>query len=91
MRNADYDGYIEIPCIRATNSLPNRVLTFSKAISKSNKDYDCWVVFYEDDYEFERLWNNPRAYLEKLSKFNGVISPDYSLYRNMPLVMQQWN
>ena len=33
----------------------------------------------------------PKAYLERLKKFNGVISPDFSLYRNMPLVMQQWN
>ena len=24
-------------------------------------------------------------------KFNGVITPDFSLYRDMPLVMQQWN
>lgn len=23
--------------------------------------------------------------------FRGVISPDFSLYRDMPLVMQQWN
>lgn len=26
-----------------------------------------------------------------LKKFAGVISPDFSLYRDMPLVMQQWN
>ncbi len=24
-------------------------------------------------------------------KFEGVITPDYSLYREMPLVMQMWN
>ena len=29
--------------------------------------------------------------LDKLKKFKGVISPDFSLYRNMPLVMQMWN
>ena len=60
-------------------------------MSKSCKDFDCWVVFYEHDEKFERFWNNPKAYLEKLKKFNGVISPDYSLYRSMPLVMQEWN
>lgn len=48
-------------------------------------------MFYEHDVKFERLWNNPKRYLEKLKKFKGVISPDFSLYRNMPLVMQQWN
>ncbi len=46
---------------------------------------------YEHDVKFERLWNNPTRYLDKLKKFKGVISPDFSLYRNMPLVMQMWN
>ena len=41
--------------------------------------------------ELYRLWNNPKAYVKKLKKFRGVISPDFSLYRNMPLCMQLWN
>ncbi len=89
--DANYDGYIELPCIRTSKELPNWVITFSKAMAKTNKDYDCWVVFYEYDKNFERLWNNPKQYLNKLKKFNGIISPDFSLYRNMPLVMQEWN
>ena len=63
--------------------------SFSKAISST--DYDCWVHFYEDDVNFERIWNNPQKYLPILKRFKGVISPDFSLYRDMPLVMQQWN
>ena len=89
--DANYDGYIELPCIRTSGELPNRVITFSKAMKKRNNDYDYWVVFYEYYKNFERLWNNPKKYLRKLKKFNGVISPDFSLYRNMPLVMQEWN
>jgi hypothetical protein len=49
------------------------------------------VHFYEDDTSFERLWNRPNTYLPILKKFKGVISPDFSVYRDMPLVMQQWN
>ena len=66
-------------------------MTFSKAMKKSFKDFNYWVVFYEHDAKFERLWNNPKQYLTKLKKFRGVISPDFSLYRNMPLCMQMWN
>ena len=40
---------------------------------------------------FERLWNQPNKYLPILQKYAGVISPDFSVYRDMPLVMQQWN
>ncbi len=91
VENADFDGYIELPVIKTSDKLPEKVVTFSKAMSKSWSDFDCWVVFYEHDKEFERLWNNPKQYLNKLKKFKGVISPDFSLYRNMPLVMQMWN
>ena len=55
------------------------------------KDYDCWVSFYEENARFERLWNNPKKYLQKLKKFQGIISPDFSMYRDMPFCMQLWN
>lgn len=45
----------------------------------------------EDDFLFERIWRNPRKYLEVLQRYEGVILPDFSLYRDMPLVMQLWN
>ena len=57
----------------------------------SSTDFSSWVCFYEDDAGFERIWNNPNKYLPILKKFDGVISPDFSLYRDMPLVMQEWN
>ncbi|ACV22892.1 Uncharacterised protein [Slackia heliotrinireducens] len=47
--------------------------------------------FYEFDYLFERVWRDPRRYLPILRRFNGVILPDFSVYRDMPLVMQLWN
>ena len=91
VENAEYSGKIELPRLITSNKLPNKVITFSKAMSKSFNDFDNWVMFYEHDKNFERLWNNPKQYLSKLKKFNGIITPDFSLYRNMPLCMQQWN
>ncbi len=91
VKNSTYDGFFEIPSVPTSELLPEKVIPFSKAMSENFKDFDCWVVFYEDDRKFERLWKNPKAYLRKLKKFKGVISPDFSMYRNMPLVMQMWN
>ena len=91
VEKADYDGYFELPKIRTSSQLPDRVITFSKAMARTWKDFDCWVMFYEHDVNFERLWHNPKQYLAKLKKFKGIISPDFSLYRNMPLCMQMWN
>ena len=91
VKNADYDGYIELQKIKTSDLLPEKIVMFSKAMSSSWDDFGCWVAFYEHDKNFERIWRNPRQYLNKLKKFKGVISPDFSLYRNMPLVMQMWN
>ena len=91
LEDADYEGYIELPALKTSEHLPEKVVTFSKAMSASFNDFECWVVFYEHDRAFARLWNNPRKYLNKLKKFKGIISPDFSVYWNMPLVMQMWN
>ena len=89
LKNAKYDGVEEIPVIKTSKKLPNKLVSFSKCLS--TKDFDQWVMFYEYDSAFIRLWNNPTKYLPILKKFNGVITPDFSLYRNMPLVMQKWS
>ncbi len=86
---ATYAGIFEFPCIKATYDIPDKLIVFSKALS--SKKYDHWVHFYEDDYQFERIWRNPKRYLSILKKYKGVILPDFSLYRDMPLVMQLWN
>ena len=89
VRFAMFAGLFEFPVLQPTYVAPNRLISFSKAVS--SKDYDYWVHFYEDDYLFERLWRNPNKYFELLKKYNGVILPDFSLYRDMPFVMQLWN
>lgn len=89
VKNANYETELEIPSIKSESSIPQKLIPFSKAVSST--DYDCFVHFYEDDASFERIWNKPQKYLHILKKYKGVITPDFSIYRDMPLVMQQWN
>ena len=89
VKDASFDNELEIPCIKREESLPDRLIPFSKAVGGT--DFDAWVHFYEDDIAFERVWNNPQRYLPILQHYKGVITPDFSLYRDMPLVMQLWN
>ena len=89
VENATYDTEMEIPCIAPESDLPERLIPFSKAVGGT--DFDAWVHFFEDDVAFERLWKSPLRYLPILKRYNGVITPDFSLYRDMPLVMQLWN
>ena len=88
---ATYAGIEEFPAIKSCNEIPNKIIPFSVAMNKNFKDFDCWVCFYELDYLFIRFWNNPKKYIKKLKKFRGVISCDFSLYVNMPLVMQKYH
>ena len=91
VENATYAGDLEIPRIAPEDSLPMELIRFSKAVSMKEGNPNAWVHFYEDDAAFERMWNDPRKYLPILKRFRGVITPDFSLYRDMPLVMQYWN
>ena len=89
VETAEYDGDDEFPRVRTSRLLPNRVITFSEALK--TKDYEQWVVFYEHDYQFIRVWNQPRRYLNILKRFRGVVTPDFSIYRRMPICMQKWS
>lgn len=81
----------DIPKLQPCQIMPTALIPFSTAVSRSCTDFHGFVHFYEDDVKIERFWNNPLKYLARLSKFDGVISPDYSLYRDFPRAMKIWN
>jgi len=49
------------------------------------------VHFFIDDYQFERIWEHPERYLDRLREFPLVFEPDFSLYGAYPVPVQQWN
>jgi hypothetical protein len=71
--------------------VPERLVAFSEAVHKADPTPGTWVHFYEDDYKFERLWREPERHFDLLTPFDGVISPDFSLYRNMSGSCKIWN
>ncbi len=89
VETAEYASDLEIPALHPVDMLPDEMAPFSQAISSGRRRG--WVHFFEDDVKFERVWNSPGRYLRILEQFDGVIAPDFSVYRDMPLVMQQWN
>lgn len=87
-----YCGAYDMPYVKASNKIPEDVITFEKALkSKDEDDYNKWVVFYIEDYEFEKLWNNPKKYLPRLKKFKGAITPDFSICADMPYPVKIMN
>jgi len=57
-------------------------------ISDKSKNTLKTVHFFVDDYKIEKLYNKPESYLFRLAQYPNVLTPDYSLYRDMPLALQ---
>jgi len=47
--------------------------------------------FFLDDYRFETVWSRPRKALQYLTRFDTVLTPDFSLFRDWPHALQVWN
>lgn len=83
-------GKYQMPIIRKQIiDAPKNLTGFNYVLSA--KETNSGVHMFLDDYQIERLWRTPLKYIEKLRKFDCVFSPDYSVYRDMPVAMQIWN
>lgn len=82
-------GFWQMPIINNDHFIPKEMIGFNYA--KSNDRKDVGVHFYLDDYQFERLWNDPEKYTDVLREYECVLSPDFSLYMDMPMPMKIWN
>jgi len=82
-------GDIQLPLVVSTKQLPSGLINFKAAMKKNR--FEKFVHFYLDDGEFECVWRNPQRYVKRLSLFSGVLTPDFSLYTDMPTVVQAWN
>ena len=46
--------------------------------------------FFLDDYRFERCWKWADSQIPELRKYDGVLSPDFSMYTTYPKAFQIW-
>lgn len=79
----------QMPTIRNDGFIPDELIGFNYALTSEDKS--AGVHFYLDDYQFERVWNDPEKYVDILADYSCVLSPDFSLYMDMPRPMKIWN
>lgn len=79
----------QMPLIRKTDHVPESLIGFNYA--KTSKDKTPGIHFFVDDYQFERVWNDPEKYLDVLMQYDCILTPDFSLYTDMPMPMKIWN
>lgn len=87
--DSDTEGFYQMPRIDPVDHIPSDLIGFNYALTAPDKA--AGIHFYIDDYQFERIWNQPEAYLEKLQDFDCMLTPDFSLYVEMPMAMKIWN
>jgi hypothetical protein len=61
----------------------NNIKSFEREASKNKT-----VHFFLDDYKFDEVWKNPEQELTRLSQYAQLLSPDFSVYADMPTPLQ---
>ena len=90
LEDVDVDGDFGMPVIEPySGEIPARFIPFNKA--RTERDCNCGVHFYIDDYQFERVWRQPEKYAAMLKRFRCVTAPDFSLFVDAPKAVNIWN
>lgn len=71
--------------------IPDWLAPYRTRIRSDQDPRDGGMHCFLDDYRFESLWRRPVQTLPAIQKWEVVLTPDFSLYADCPLVMQMWN
>lgn len=94
LRNQFYTaGKFDMPVIYRQEIEPEqvRLLGFQNTRLRDRKNADKTVHFFMDDYKFERVYLYPQKAVSRLAQYRYVLTPDFSLYTNMPRALQIYN
>lgn len=88
-----HDGKFEIPVIKRQNINLSGIslLGYDQTRQNDEQNKDKFIHFFLDDYKFDSIWNDPEKRIAKLKQYKGILSPQYSVYYTMPIVMQMYN
>jgi hypothetical protein len=81
-----------MPILEPVTELPEikEWISFNYVLSDKEPEGKA-VHFFIDDYQFERIFNQPEKYVDKLKQYVCVATPDFSPYGDMPLIAQMRN
>lgn len=89
--DTEFSGKYEIPHISGTNKIPENLVLFSNALKTENTKNKA-IHFYELDENFVNAIDSQEKFDNLISnifsKYESVILPDLSVYRDFPLALQ---
>ena len=83
-----FAGNLEIPILSPPSNIiiPKSLTPFSKR--HYVKDHDTAICEYEHDVKCAQLVYDPASLADEIERYAAFITPDCSLYRDMPLCLQ---
>lgn len=89
---AELTDYWNFPVLDSFRGTVEKTVSFKESLRKSFNDFEnCNLNFFEDDYYYNGIWNNPYKYLNHFKKFQSVCMPDFSKGEQSPLPISLWN
>lgn len=92
--NFQTTGKWNIPLVKAQEIVCDNLSLISFSDIRTNDtEYNKrkGVHFFIDDYRFETLFDKPERSFDRLAQYSFLLTPDYSLYADMPLWRQLEN
>lgn len=68
-----------------------RLLGFNRIKQDEGAHRNRMIHFFLYDYNFEKIWKDPEPFVELLRPYRGVLTPDFSMYTEMPPAIQLYN
>lgn len=91
VQTAFFDGVLQIPRIEPPEKIiiPSAMIPYSQR--DRSEDFSECLVFYEHDVNFADIVRKPEDFVDDVLRFPAVVTPDNSLYRDAPLLVQMAN
>ena len=88
--NGNSVGQYNMPLIRKQNIDISKIefLSYVNTKKEDNENKNKTIHFFTYDWKFEKVYDNADDEIKKLSQYYCLLSPDFSIFTNMPLALQ---
>ena len=86
-------GKYDLPIIHKDEFDLEKIKLYSYSNTKydDNRNKHKTIHFFIHDYRFESVYENAEYAVQKLKQYYALCSPDFSLYTDMPILLQMYN
>lgn len=81
-----------IPDLQPTNFVPTNLAAWHVPRHREYAAISGGALhFFLDDYHFETVWSSPERLLNRVKAVGAALTPDFSIWTEMPHAAQVWN